>query len=440
MSKIICDICGTSYPETEKRCPICGCVCDGDVQRATSEISKEGNVTTGYTYVKGGRFSKSNVKKRNKQSARPAKEEKRAPIAAEPVIEDVAPVKSSRGLVITAILLLLAIVAVVVYISVHYFSPISDDGKEDNSTTASQQKEIPCTSIKFDTTPITFDKKDDSVLLDVKRVPADTTDAISFESADESIAIVNKTTGMITAVGNGTTKIIITCGEVTRELEVTCQIPDDTTSDDTNTDDTTTDDDEKNDVEETLKLNRNDITFQEKGSSWMIYSGTIAKNLITWSSDNEEVATITDGKVVAVGSGTTKVYAEYGDQKVSCIIRCVFKDSVGIPGNGGVSEDGGGTPTPGNGGVSEDGGNTASVTYSIYTQYGDKTNDITISVGGKCGLYLKDSNGNTVQATWTCSGSACTLSGSTVTGVGSGTSTVTATYNGTSVNCIVRVN
>ena len=25
MSKIICDICGTSYPETEERCPICGC-------------------------------------------------------------------------------------------------------------------------------------------------------------------------------------------------------------------------------------------------------------------------------------------------------------------------------------------------------------------------------------------------------------------------------
>ena len=26
MSKIICDICGTSYPETATQCPICGCV------------------------------------------------------------------------------------------------------------------------------------------------------------------------------------------------------------------------------------------------------------------------------------------------------------------------------------------------------------------------------------------------------------------------------
>ena len=25
MSKIICDICGTTYPDTAEQCPICGC-------------------------------------------------------------------------------------------------------------------------------------------------------------------------------------------------------------------------------------------------------------------------------------------------------------------------------------------------------------------------------------------------------------------------------
>ena len=29
MSKIICDICGTSYPDTADCCPICGCAKDG---------------------------------------------------------------------------------------------------------------------------------------------------------------------------------------------------------------------------------------------------------------------------------------------------------------------------------------------------------------------------------------------------------------------------
>ena len=42
MSKIICDICGTSYPETAKQCPICGCVRPGDVQRVTNEVKSDG--------------------------------------------------------------------------------------------------------------------------------------------------------------------------------------------------------------------------------------------------------------------------------------------------------------------------------------------------------------------------------------------------------------
>ena len=25
MDKVICDICGTAYPETEEKCPLCGC-------------------------------------------------------------------------------------------------------------------------------------------------------------------------------------------------------------------------------------------------------------------------------------------------------------------------------------------------------------------------------------------------------------------------------
>ena len=29
-------------------------------------------------------------------------------------------------------------------------------------------------------------------------------------------------------------------------------------------------------------------------------------------------------EVLVVGYGTTKVYAEYGDQKVECIVRCIW--------------------------------------------------------------------------------------------------------------------
>ena len=66
MSKIICDVCGTSYPETATQCPICGCVRSSD---SVAVAGDAGDVVakkpSSYVYVKGGRFSKSNVKKRN---------------------------------------------------------------------------------------------------------------------------------------------------------------------------------------------------------------------------------------------------------------------------------------------------------------------------------------------------------------------------------------
>ena len=54
MSKVICDICGTSFPESATQCPICGCVRPAEVV-SVPETEEE---KTGYTYVKGGRFSK----------------------------------------------------------------------------------------------------------------------------------------------------------------------------------------------------------------------------------------------------------------------------------------------------------------------------------------------------------------------------------------------
>ena len=455
MSKIICDICGTSYPETAKRCPICGCVCDSDVQRATSEISKEGNVTTGYTYVKGGRFSKANVKKRNKENA---KAEARAqvvkepvyekavfeePVYEEPAVDEPAPEKSGRGLVITAVLLFVAILAVLAYIFVKFFTPMLDTTKPDDSTGSSMSQSIPCVNIVLDTTTtVVLEQAGEAVMLDVKREPANTTDTIKFESQDETIATVNSV-GKITVVGNGTTKIVITCGDIVKEVEVTCQIEQTTTEDTTeDTTEETTEDTTENETKEVLELNRKDITFDQAGKSWMLYSGTIAKNLITWSTDDASVATVEEGKVIAVGNGTTKIYAEYEDQKVSCTIRCVFKDSSGVTGNGGVTEDGGNSGTAGNGGVSEDGGNSGaastSKTFYIHTRFG-KTSDFTMNIGQSYALSLKDENGVEVKATWSASGSAASLSGSTVTGVEKGTTTVTATYNGIVVKCIVRV-
>ena len=44
MGKIICDVCGTTYPDTNQRCPICGCTRD----EAADMLSGERMLCSGY--------------------------------------------------------------------------------------------------------------------------------------------------------------------------------------------------------------------------------------------------------------------------------------------------------------------------------------------------------------------------------------------------------
>lgn len=338
MSKIICEICGTSYPETAKQCPICGYVRPGDVQRVTNEVKSDGNGSTGYTQVKGGHFTKSNVKKR-------AKDENQAPSATKNNSpRNSGADKESRGLVIVAIILLLAVIGVVIYIAVRFIGPIS---KPNDGTLPSGniQATIECTDIILDTDSLSFDEAGEILLMNVSVQPKNTSDVLRYSSENESVVTVNSV-GKITVVGEGTTNIVITCGKVTKKCAVTVQYPQESTGTDS-TDGTSSLDPtgESINTTEELRLNRKDITFSSKGGSWNLYDGSLPRNQIKWTSDNVSVASFTDGVVMAVGAGETVVYAEFGDQKVSCIIRCVFKDNTGIAGNGGVSEDGGGSST-----------------------------------------------------------------------------------------------
>ena len=61
MNKVICDICGTSYPETSEQCPICGYTREIDVELMTEETAETETVevdeiveTAAHTPVKGG--------------------------------------------------------------------------------------------------------------------------------------------------------------------------------------------------------------------------------------------------------------------------------------------------------------------------------------------------------------------------------------------------
>ena len=68
MSKIICDVCGTRYPESADQCPICGCVRVGGAKTVADDILMDEELPVSRSSsVRGGRFSKSNVRKRNRE-------------------------------------------------------------------------------------------------------------------------------------------------------------------------------------------------------------------------------------------------------------------------------------------------------------------------------------------------------------------------------------
>ncbi len=434
MSKIICDVCGTSYPETATQCPICGYVNSGNTQGVSGD-TQDNDFSGGYNYVKGGRFSKSNVRKRNQgKGVQPAVRNTTAAKFAQG--EEREP-KSTKGLVITAVVLMLAIIAVVAYVAVRFFgtggtrkpSDLDTSVPVSNSTTeatVSQPAVIPCESIQLDVANITFDKLNTSRMIYATPSPANTTDTITYKSDNESVATVTPD-GKVTAVGSGQATITITCGKAIAKCTVASTAEDPTADTQNTTTPSTTE------SKETLRLNRQDITFKSAGDTWVLYNGNIGKTQITWSSDDPSVAKFEGGKVTAVGGGMTKVHAEYNGQKVSCIIRCTFSGGTskpGIDGNGGgVSEDGGGSSAGNSGGSAK-----------IYSQFGAPVSDVTIGVGDSLKLTLKDSSGKTVDATWTINGSGCTLSGNSVTGATSGSRcTVSTTYNGTTYSCVVRV-
>lgn len=422
MSKIICEVCGTSYPDTTVQCPICGCVRPGNAKSVAGGNQNEEN--GGYTYVKGGRFSKSNVKKRSKIAA-----------AGTQAASDSDEKSGNRGLVITAIVLFLAIIAVVCYIIVQFILPgdekplpsVPQNVTPAETTTQTEPPTVPCKSLKLEANAITLDKKDAAWMIYTHAEPSDTTDKISFSSSDETVATVTES-GKVIAVGPGQAVITVICGEQTAQCTVEC-IFDLPTEDTTVPEETTLPDVE-------FVLNRSDITFSSKGDAWMLYSGSLSTSQIVWTTDNAAVATIEGGKVTAVGGGVTTVYGEYNGEKVGCIIRCNFEAAPdgGVSGSGSVFEDGGG--------VSEDNGSTSTGgTYQLKNMVGGGTDEVTIDVDYSFTMKLVDENGNAVSGvTWTSAdNSVCTVSNGMITGVGSGSATVTATYNGNTYTCLVVV-
>ena len=426
MGKIICDVCGTSYSDSAAQCPICG--------YTNSEKGFENNGENGeaeYAFVKGGRFSKSNVRKRVKS----------APVGDVDEYadsEDYMPQEKSGGnvgLVIIAIILLLAISAVVVFITLNFFVPNKDmtlvtENVEVTQEASTEQTTddgiIECSKLEVSDMEISI-SEGGTYEISVIKEPVDTTDELVFESADTEIATVDAN-GVITPVKTGTTVITVTCGEQKVEITVTCQVAE----------------------QETFMLTRMELELTYEGEKWELYAGSISVADIVFSSDDTAIATIDEnGVVYAVAEGETTVHGQYGDQVVDCKVVCKFDKETETE-QGGVNAD--------DDVISEDEvltdppAATGKKGYVIKTNFGDtyvnRSNPALFDIGQYIGyditLRLVDGNGNRINATWKVyNTSICKLKtpgGSEFSCLAEGKAfAVATTEDGETYVCIIRV-
>lgn len=265
MNKVICDICGTSYPDTADQCPICGYSRELNGDNVLEDIAAP--VTEEFIPA-------------------PAVEEE-DDFAPETVSEDVPVVpafeedviepdvddddvdydeedededeeddedededdeddeedepRSNTGLVVILVILIVALLGVMGFVAVRYVLPNMSFGKETEApttaapiettgTVATTEPTIPCEGLTMVSEGVVIlEEAGANWLINVAPTPENTTDKILYASSDESVVTVNEA-GKLTAVGQGEAVITITCGEQLLQCKVTCFFIEETTA------------------------------------------------------------------------------------------------------------------------------------------------------------------------------------------------------------------
>ena len=365
MSKIICDVCGSAYSDTATQCPICGTAKRDDYSVSAESEQKS---DTGYHYVKGGRFSHSNVRKHNsgKQLSRSTQEkedtqtpampplvtkkaaEPKPVVKAEPKAEkkpEPKPVKKaelkpapqkeqnpdelSRSTNIILIIIVFVLLAAVIFAGVYVVQNYKDlfagnkTPTEPNSSTHQTVGGVyvPCSSITLPALEV-VESDGSPVKLDVVFMPTHTTDDKIFVSSDPTVATVSDK-GVLTVLSSGQVTITITCGEQTAELNLTCVFVDpNAPTDPTDPPAPTEPEGELRLVDAKGKI-ATDVTFTKYGDTYQLYAGDIDASLVTFTSSDPSVVTVDEnGKIKIVGKGIAVITAQCGSKKAECKIIC----------------------------------------------------------------------------------------------------------------------
>lgn len=341
MNKVICDICGTSYPETAEQCPICGYSSTMDefvMENVRSEGGNSGGSGSGKQ--KAGRFSSTNVRKREKTV--PVQPEPDEDAQDDPDEYEEESRRTNPLVVVLLVVLIMAMLTVTGFLFFRFFLP--NVGREETRASTSEETTtlsaeetteeiteeptVPCESLVLLNEPeVSLEGIGQYYLIHVEYAPADTTDKVEYTSSDETIAVVNNE-GRVEVTGEGVATITVTCGSQQVECVLTClpeqeEPTDETTEETVESAEATEESTAGLDIE--LYLDKKDFTLSFRGDFYQLkFNPELSAQDITWISANPNVATVENGLVTCVSYGTTKITAKYGDQEVVCIVRCVW--------------------------------------------------------------------------------------------------------------------
>lgn len=352
MSKVICDICGTSYPDTADQCPICGCARDFSAENLTDDlIEEEIQETAPRKTAKFAGFGKRTPVFEDDDDDDDFDEDDEDEDEDEydddeyddddedDDDDDDDGHKSNAPLVILLVIVILALLAVSGFILVKYFLP-NVMGPESTApstveTTAAPEETteptIPCENLALTSGgDVVLDGEGANWLINVMALPENTTDKLIYASSDESIVTVDEQ-GKVTAVGEGTAVITITCGEQELQCTITCDftpetsVPEETTVPPTEPEETEPPTEATEPLKDIkLKVVRwTDLTFNGPNQGFTFVLDGLRNDEVKWTSEDESVVTVDEnGFVTSVGRGNTKIICQYGDQKVEITIRC----------------------------------------------------------------------------------------------------------------------
>ena len=410
-NKVVCYYCGTIYDADMEKCPLCGSRARSEDdesaipvqrQRLTEKERRERRRAVQGKYEAPVRGTEPTRGPSAPRSGEPRSERGGAGKYAASKKKNGAPKSVLRA---TVIFLALAVLVMTYFIGdmIGWWPGLEDLVEHDYYKPAKADTSCTLLTAQPETLRFTAPKETAEIKITVNAACEETV----YCSVDsEKVAVLSETAQTqadgeqktmiftVTAAGEGETVIRVKCGKLSATASVVCEggVTEPTEP-------------ATVDADFTPEMNYDDLTLYGKGDSTQLR----VKNLpdgaaVKWTSDDATVAKVSeDGEVTAISAGSTTVTAEIGTVKVEIPVRCVFED--------------------------DDMGAHLEIT------------DATIKVGEKFYLYLYDSDGQRISGvSYSVNNeSVCTVKDGAVTGIGSGTTNVIVTFNGTEYPCIVRV-